>query len=66
MEEGELMSKEEMALLLNRIVSCSVEKAGKNYGDARKALHELGFSDEQMILFGFPKLIMAILQEEGK
>ena len=43
MEEGELMSKEEMALLLNRIVSCSVEKAGKNYGDARKALHELAF-----------------------
>ena len=55
-----------MSLLLNWIVSCSVEKAGKNYGDARKALHELGFSDEQMILFGFPKLIMAILQEEGK
>ena len=38
----------------------------KDYGDARKALQELGFSDEQMVLFGFPKLVLTVLQEQQK
>ena len=38
----------------------------KDYGDARKTLQELGLSDEQMVLFGFPKLVMTVLQEQQK
>lgn len=58
------MSEKEMALLLQEIVSHAVSKSKGNYGEARKSLHELGFSDEQMVLFGFPKLVVTVLQKK--
>lgn len=62
------MSEKEMALLLQGIVSHAVSESKENYEEARKNLQTLGFSDEQMVLFGFPKLVITILQkeEEGK
>ena len=59
------MNQEEMSRLLCGIVS-HVTSSEEDYGKARKALQELGFSDEQMILFGFPKLVMTVLQEQQK
>lgn len=58
------MSEKEMALLLQGIVSHAVSESKENYGEARKSLQELGFSDEQMVLFGFPKLVITILEKE--
>ena len=54
-----------MTRLLCGIVS-HVTSMEKDYGDPRKALQELGFSDEQMVLFGFPKLVLTVLQEQQK
>ena len=59
------MNQEEMSRLLCGIVS-HVTGMEKDYGDARKTLQELGLSDEQMVLFGFPKLVMTVLQEQQK
>jgi hypothetical protein len=59
------MNQEEMSRLLCGIVS-HVTSMEKDYGDARKTLQELGLSDEQMVLFGFPKLVMTVLQEQQK
>lgn len=59
------MDNNEMTLLLSRLVSRTVEKS-ENYEEARQTLQELGFSDEQMVLLGFPKIVMSILQEEEK
>lgn len=58
------MSEKEMALLLQGIVSHAVSESKENYGEARKTLQELGFSDEQMVLFGFPKLVVTVLQKK--
>lgn len=58
------MNEKEMALLLQGIVSHAVSKSGGNYGEARKSLQELGFSDKQMVLFGFPKLVVTVLQKK--
>ena len=62
------MSEKEMALLLQGIVSHAVSESKENYEEARKNLQTLGFSDVQMVLFVFPKLVITILQkeEEGK
>ena len=59
------MNQEEMTRLLCGIVS-HVTSMEKDYGDARKALQELGFSDEQMVLFGFPKIVLTVLQDQQK
>ena len=59
------MNQEEMTRLLCGIVS-HVTSMEKDYGDARKALQELGFADDQMVLFGFPKLVLTVLQEQQK
>lgn len=58
------MSEKEMALLLQGIVSHAVRESKGNYGEARKNLQAQGFSDEQMVLFGFPKLVVTVLQKK--
>ena len=55
------MSEKEMALLLQGIVSHAVRESK---GEARKNLQAQGFSDEQMVLFGFPKLVVTVLQKK--
>ena len=57
------MEKQEMAMLITGIVSRVVDRERKNYGASRKALAELGLTDDQMVMFGFPKVVMSVLQD---